>query len=244
MANNSVEQLLFGLYDKVLPMLPDQAKEELCVNMAMIGVTGVGKTSTCNALLGTTWKVGHTEATTRELQVKQLILQENGQESPTNVYITDFPGLGESLSRDREYLSLYKENLPKFDAIIWLLPANDRQLSLIQMYCKEFETVEGFASKVIFGLNKADLVEPMEWGVGGANLPSQEQEANIQKRVEDFIQKMQAEGIDYITPQQVASFSAKYGWRIWEMFAHTRAILQAQKRVSLSRYGRPMEWQP
>lgn len=241
---NSIDRLFSDFFDKTLAQLPEQAKNEIRVNIAIIGVTGVGKTSTCNALLGTTWKVGHTKATTRELQVKQLILSENGKESPTNVYITDFPGLGESLSRDKEYLSLYKENLAKFDVIIWLLPANDRQLSLIQMYCKEFEAVEGFASKIVFGLNKADLIEPMEWGAGGANLPSPEQEANIQRRVEDFISKMQANGLDYVTPERVAAFSAKYGWRIWEMFANTRAILKPQKRPSLSRYGQPIEWQP
>ncbi|MBL1209151.1 GTPase [Geminocystis sp. GBBB08] len=111
MGNSSVDKILFDIFDKVINLLPDQAQEELSVKIAVIGVTGVGKTTTCNALLGTTWKTSHTEATTRELQVKQLILDENGKEIPTNVYITDFPGLGESLSRDQEYLSLYRTYL-------------------------------------------------------------------------------------------------------------------------------------
>lgn len=240
----SIEKAFRSFFDKVLTVLPEQVKEDLKVNIAVIGVTGVGKTTTCNALLGTTWKVGHTEATTRELQAKQLVRVENGQQTLTNVYITDFPGLGESLSRDKEYLALYIENLSKFDIIIWLLPANERQVANIQVYCKELEKVDGFTSKIIFGLNKADLVEPMEWGSGGANLPSKEQEYNIEKRVEDFISKMHSEGMNYVTSRRVAAFSAKYGWRVWEMFEYTRAILQAQKRVSLSRYSQTMEWEP
>ncbi|NET73222.1 MAG: hypothetical protein F6K62_20490, partial [Sphaerospermopsis sp. SIO1G2] len=206
--------------------------------------TGVGKTTTCNVLLGTNWETSHTTATTRQLQEKRLIVNDGDKDILSNVTITDFPGLGETLSRDEEYLNLYLEHLPYFDAIIWLMPANDRQLSLVQKFCKQFLQVEGFEDKVVFGLNKADLVEPTEWGQTGANLPSHEQENNINYRVDDFLAKMSSEGIKFLDRNRVIPFSAKHAWRVWEMFASIRSVLPSAKSFSFSRYGRPTEWEP
>jgi predicted GTPase len=242
--SSKIQYAFFRLFDSALSAVPQEAADLLRVDIAVIGVTGVGKTSTCNALLGTNWAVGHTKATTRDMHEKQLVLNDAGKEISTNVSITDFPGLGETLTRDSEYVPLHLEHLPRFDAIIWLLPANDRQLSLIQMFCKQFADLDGFQDRIIFGLNKADLVEPMEWAKTGANLPSHEQEANIAERVTDFVTKMQSEGLAFVTKERVVPFSAKHAWRVWEMFASVRGVLPGAKCLSFSRYGRPAEWEP
>lgn len=241
-----MKRALFKIFDSVMDHLGDDTLAMFDVHIAMVGATGVGKTTSCNALLGSNWNVGHTTATTRDLQSDQLILDDNGKSVPTNIYVTDFPGLGESLSRDAEYLPLYKEHLPRFDAVVWVMAANDRQMAATQQYLNALsEAVPELASKLIIALNKADLVEPMEWAKDQPNLPSDTQMANIEARVHDVVARLNEECCKCRLPEaQVVAFTAKYNWRVWKVFEILNTVLKGGKKMSLVRFARPQQWSP
>lgn len=44
--------------------------------------------------------------------------------------IVDLPGVGECTSRDVEYTSLYREQLPRLDLVLWLIQADDLALAV------------------------------------------------------------------------------------------------------------------
>ena len=235
---------IFNLFDYVSDNLSEEERAKLAINVAVFGVTGVGKTSTCNVLLGTNWKVGHTKATTSETCTKTLQLVRKGELTDTNIRITDFPGLGESLSADKKYLPLYMSSIQSFDAILWILSANDRQISQIQEYCNQFvNNYPDFENKLVIGMNKADLVEPTEWGIGGKNLPSRIQEENIMLRETDVYQRMNEELSDcHVSREKVVAFSSKYKWRIIKLFEALRKTLPQEKTMSLIRFAKPSNW--
>jgi tRNA U34 5-carboxymethylaminomethyl modifying GTPase MnmE/TrmE len=152
----TMKRLLFNVFDQVLDALPQGIREsQFSVRVVIAGCTGVGKSSTANALLGTNWKVGHVRATTREIEAKQLVLVEDGVETPSNIEVIDVPGLGESIARDREYIPIYVELLKTCDAMIWLQSANERQMTSTQIYLNKLVTaLPDLASRTVIGLNK------------------------------------------------------------------------------------------
>jgi predicted GTPase len=235
---------IFSLFDSVSANLSEEDRAKLVVNVAVFGVTGVGKTLTCNVLLGTKWKVGHTEATTSEIWNKTLQIERDGKLVDTNIHITDFPGLGESLDADKKYLPLYLSRIQSFDAILWILSANDRQMAQVQAYCNSFASeYPNFADKLVFGLNKSDLVEPMEWGAGGENLPSNSQEHNIHCRVLDVYKRMnESSSICRVSKERIVAYSSKYKWRIVRLFETLRKAIPRNKTMSLVRFAAPAHW--
>jgi len=241
-----MKNIFYSMFDTVMESVGEDAKSLFDVNIAVVGPTGVGKTSTCNALLGTNWAIGHTRATTRDIQKKQLILNENGEDIETNIYLTDFPGLGESLDQDKIYLPLYKEHLGNYDAIIWILSANERQIAFVQHYCNELMSeVQDFENKIIIGLNKVDLVEPMEWGRKEPNFPSPKQLENIEARANDVLTRF-SEPLSKCKLQevQIIPYTAKHNWRIWKLFEALNKRTRGGKKMSLMRFARPQKWTP
>ncbi|NET73433.1 MAG: hypothetical protein F6K62_21600, partial [Sphaerospermopsis sp. SIO1G2] len=76
MNRDLLQDIFSNLFDTALSIVPDEAAELIAVKIAIIGATGVGKTTTCNVLLGTNWETSHTTATTRQLQEKRLIVND------------------------------------------------------------------------------------------------------------------------------------------------------------------------
>lgn len=93
--------------------------------IGIMGKTGAGKSSLCNALFaGEVSSISDVAACTREplsfhLRVGERLLT-----------IVDLPGVGECTSRDVEYTSLYREQLPRLDLVLWLIKADDRALAV------------------------------------------------------------------------------------------------------------------
>ncbi|WP_213749818.1 YfjP family GTPase, partial [Citrobacter freundii] len=93
--------------------------------IGIMGKTGVGKSSLCNALFRSeVCAVNAVEACTRQPQRVRLRFGSH--------YLTlvDLPGVGESISRDDEYRELYRELMPQLDMVLWVLKADDRAFSV------------------------------------------------------------------------------------------------------------------
>lgn len=161
--------------------------------IGLVGVSGVGKSSTINAMFKTCLPISHTKACTTEFREVPLELTFNqgpavGQN--INLVVCDAPGLGEDIRKDPEYIDMYRNNLPSCDIILWIMSARNRAVALDQIYLNDFMDL---SERIVFGLNQVDLVEPMNWN-SSLPIPSEDQLKHIveivsdrQKRLSDTI---------------------------------------------------------
>ncbi|WP_210446403.1 GTPase family protein [Pantoea ananatis] len=149
--------------------------------IGIMGKTGVGKSSLCNALFRSkVCAVNAVEACTRSPQRVRLRFG--------NHYLTlmDLPGVGESQQRDNEYRELYRQLLPELDMVLCVLKADDRAFAVEeQFYQGVFAQYNGPLPPVLWVLNQVDKIEPAEqW-----NWPSAQPSALQAERI---AQKQQA----------------------------------------------------
>ncbi|MBD8127124.1 MULTISPECIES: GTPase family protein [Erwiniaceae] len=146
--------------------------------IGIMGKTGVGKSSLCNALFRSdVCAVNAVEACTRSPQRVQLRFG--------NHYLTlvDLPGVGESQERDGEYRDLYRQLMPELNMVIWVLKADDRAYAVEEQFYQDvFAQYNGPLPPVLWVLNQVDKIEPAEqWNWPSAQ-PSALQAERIAKK--------------------------------------------------------------
>ena len=150
--------------------------------IGIMGKTGVGKSSLCNALFQADISpVSDVTACTRDALRFRLQI---GERSMT---IIDLPGVGESALRDREYASLYRGWLPQVDIVLWLLKADDRALAIDETFYRDV-IGEQYRQKILFVVNQTDKLEPChEWDTQLRH-PSEQQQTNLNHKLQDIRQ--------------------------------------------------------
>ncbi|GAA1017537.1 hypothetical protein Aple_031900 [Acrocarpospora pleiomorpha] len=224
---------------EILAMLEREIAERP-PTIGVVGVSGVGKSSTINSLFRTSLATSGTVARTKEFEDVDLSVRFNAPlaadssekssgpgespvapqtNAPTRVLlrVVDAPGLGEDLALDDRYLEQYLENLPRCDVVLWVMSARNRAIALDQMYLQKLSR---FYDKIVFGINQVDLVEPMDWHTG-YNIPSREQEANIKAISQDRLEHL-ASAIG--RKPALLYYSSRYGYRLEHLF---KALLDA-----------------
>lgn len=198
---------------KIRAVLLDEVTERP-PTIAVVGVSGVGKSSTINSMFKTQLKVSHTVAGTKEFDPTDLSLKFTKGEASgesVNLRVIDAPGLGEDKKLDPSYIKMYKENLPLCDVILWVMSARNRAIALDQMYLEEFKE---YGERIVFGINQVDLVHPIDWNES-INLPSIEMEQNINEIVKDRSEKLSS----YInSPVKIMAYSAQKGYQLEQLF--------------------------
>ena len=188
--------------------------------IGLIGVSGVGKSSTINAMFKTNLAVSHVVACTKEFESKDLEMtmkQGAGKGQRIQLRVIDAPGLGEDIKFDPNYLKMYRDNLPECDVILWVITARNRAIALDQLYLKELSE---FTDRMVFGINQIDLIEPRDWN-NELNLPSVEQENNL-----EIITKDRKEKLEDIIDRQISiiPYSANSKYQLQELFT---ALIEA-----------------
>ncbi|EJA0972732.1 GTPase family protein [Escherichia coli] len=141
--------------------------------IGIMGKTGAGKSSLCNALFaGDVSPVSDVAACTREPMRFRL------QMGKRYMTIVDLPGVGERGARDTEYAALYRKQLPQLDLVLWLIKGDDRALGVDEQFYHQV-IGEAYRHKVLFVISQSDKAEPTS---GGGKL-SREQKHNISRKI-------------------------------------------------------------
>ena len=219
---------LDNLLENALEKIPDESvrskfsrfieeryKEELNQppRIAIIGATGVGKSSTINALFGTNEPISHTRAKTA-LPEEITITGANG-----DLIIYDMPGIGESIDRDEKHIGAYRDILSKSDVAVWIVSAPHRSFTYDQFIIRDVlgQVNKQLLSRLVVGVNKVDLMHPNNWDTR-VNLPSREQEINIQDRLENILYHLR-EVIPGFPEQNIVGYSATKRYHLEQLFA-------------------------
>ncbi|MBN3949058.1 MAG: 50S ribosome-binding GTPase [Nostoc sp. NMS7] len=204
-------QDILGAFNPLNQLLPEQAEKIKSFiyekfnyepKIGILGKTGVGKSSLCNALFGEyVAPISHVESCTREAQEYSIRFGSG------NIQLVDLPGIGESRERDIEYKALYSKQLPELDVVLWVLKADDRAFSSDEEFYHNVikpHLVQG--KPFIIVLNQIDKVDP-SWDWDRKNcIPGHEQQENIDAKIKFVAQIF---GIDSKTVIPVSS-AGKY----------------------------------
>lgn len=204
-----------SLSEQDIKAIKDALKKDKNPTIGLVGVSGVGKTSTINKMFKTHLPVSATIACTKDFEAIDLELAMNqgiAKGQPVKLTVVDAPGLAEDIKLDSQYLEMYHQHLPNCDVILYVLAARNRAIALDQMY---LEKLKLFHHNMVFAINQVDLLDPMEWNVR-INLPSEHQLSNIQEVVEDRKGKLESVVGKSIT---LIPYSSQTGFHLQELFS-------------------------
>ncbi len=214
--SNRFKRFIKEQYEKELNQPP---------RIAIIGATGVGKSSTINALFGTNEPISHTRAKTA-LPEKIAVTLDGSHVQGANgdLIIYDMPGIGESIDRDEEHIGSYRDILSICDVAVWIVSAVDRRFTYDQFVIRDVlgQVNKQLLSRLVVGVNKVDLLHPNNWDTK-TNLPSREQEQNLQDRLEDILHHVRKVILGF-PKQNIVGYSATKRYRLEQLFG---AMLRA-----------------
>lgn len=201
--------------------------------IALIGFTGVGKSSTINALFNAGQAIGHVRACTQEAhEVQGDVTEYTGRKGSIIVY--DMPGLGEDIRADERHLATYASVLPKVDVAVWIFHAGDRAMTPMQQALQKLTQLIGseFSSRLLFATNKADAIAPGElaW-MTKFNLPSKEQKANL-----DEFETYVLEKVHQVLPQwrgSIVTYSSRHRYRLEQLMTAMVESADSSRRWTL-----------
>ncbi|MBL5926067.1 GTPase family protein [Enterobacter asburiae] len=155
--------------------------------IGIMGKTGVGKSSLCNALFRSeVCAVNAVEACTRQPQRVRLRFGSH--------YLTlvDLPGVGESVNRDGEYRELYQRMLSEIDMVLWVFKADDRAFAVEEQFYQDvFAQFSGPLPPVLWILNQVDKTEPAEQWRWLSAQPSALQAERIGQKLQAVARQLQ-----------------------------------------------------
>lgn len=219
---------------KMEQQIQDKIQDIEAPTIAIIGFTGVGKSSTLNALFNAGQLTSDVRACTQDAkQFTGNLEPYTGKKGIVNIY--DMPGLGESIAKDRVHYNVYEKILPVVDVIIWTFHAEDRAMTPMQNALLTLVKKLGpsFTNKLLFAINKADAIAPGEsaWNTK-FNIPSREQRQNL-----DDFEIYIRERINEVLPHwdgPIVSYSAKRRYHLDQLMTAMVEVMPNDKKWVLN----------
>lgn len=193
--------------------------------IAIIGKTGVGKSSTLNALFGTDLEVHDVRPSTK-IPAQINFQYERAEGSKGELYFYDMPGVGETAERDKEHIAIYQDVLADCDLAVWVLEAENRAMTFDERFLREFfdNKKTSLKGRLVVAINKVDIMPPPDGWNYQYNVPSPIQKQNIQERLL-YVQEILADACPWLTPDRFVAYSATQHYHLVNLFdAMIRAI--------------------
>ena len=242
--------LIQKLFDKVFKMGNVSKEEQDQVNnalnkellekpfrVAVIGQSGVGKSTTLNSVFGLSNYTSNLAEGTTEIIEKIFPLRDG-----FNLSIYDMPGPNNDIDKDIEYENLYKQILPGCDVIVYIINAHSRDFGedcriikeIVLPICNDNKIREN----LILAINKIDTIgetidpnDPeLQWDVF-ENRPTEKLKLAIKTKLGDIIDKLIDERLlgveESLEKHQVVFYSAVYNYNLQDFIL---AIAKAGKR--------------
>jgi len=124
--NKTLEDIKKIIPERKFQLILEKFKQEtqLPPKVAVIGKSGVGKTTTINNLFNAKLKTSPTTVGTTQAQIKEFTLATGG-----TLTVIDLPGYGRSEAEDREYDKIYRQIIPSCDLVFLVIQADTRDMT-------------------------------------------------------------------------------------------------------------------
>lgn len=205
--------------------------------VAVIGQSGVGKSSTLNAVFGLKNYTSDIAEGTTEI-IEKIFPMRDG----FNLSIYDMPGLNNDVDKDIEYEKLYKKILPGCDVIVYIINAHSKDIGEDCRILKEVVlpicNTNEIRENLILAINKIDTIgesynpnDPeLRWNVFD-NEPTEKLKDAIRRKLGDLNDKLIDENLigaaDSLNVDQLVYYSAIYNYNLRSFVL---AITKAGKR--------------
>jgi hypothetical protein len=233
----AVADRILDIFNRHQHVLSDEQRQALreriekAVNyQAVVGVmgkTGAGKSSLCNALFGQeVAEVSDIGACTRYPQEVSLAYKQG-----KGLALIDMPGVGESESRDREYAELYQSMLPQLDLVLWLIKGDDRALSIDERFYQRivWPHLQRHQLPLVLVISQCDKVEPCREWDASLQRPGVQQAQHIHgKRV--LLSQLFSQPMTHI-----CAVSAEAGYGLMDLVEKVVHTLPNEKKWSFTR---------
>jgi len=235
---------IFGALNKEIKERP--------FRVAVIGQSGVGKSTTLNAVFGLNNYTSRNAEGTTEIIEKVFPMRDG-----FNLSIYDMPGLNNDVDKDIEYEKMYQKILPGCDVIVYIINAHSRDIGEDCRILKDIVLPICSANKlndnIILAFNKIDTIgenidpnDPeLRWDIIN-NIPTEKLKQAIKTKLSDLSDKLIEENlvgsIETIPVDKVVFYSAQFNYNLGKFL---EAITKAGKRgwiwtstVGLERLGK------
>lgn len=251
MSENTNDKFLINrIFDKIFQMGNVSQEEQNQVNealnkelvekpfrVAVIGQSGVGKSTTLNSVFGLSNYTSNLAEGTTEIVEKVFPMRDG-----FNLSIYDMPGLNNDIDKDLEYEKLYGQILPGCDVIVYIINAHSRDFGedcrilkeVVLPICNDNKVREN----LILAVNKIDTIgenidpnDPeLQWDAF-ENKPTEKLKAAIKKKLSDIVEKLIDENLlgsdESLEQHQVVFYSAVYNYNLQDFIL---AIAKAGNR--------------
>lgn len=193
----------------------NKIREEYQFSIGFFGKSGYGKSTMVNSLLNINlMETSDVDACTRRCNCIDYAIEKDN----SVLSFCDFPGIGEDVYRNDEYMKMYSDFMRKLGLVVYVVRADTRDYSIDeQAYDKIFNTPER-KQNVIIALNFCDKIEPISRQA--LSEPTSEQMRNIEEKVRFIQNKFNPGG-------GVVPCSSGTGWNIQKL---AQTITQGVKK--------------